>query len=86
VLQIAGVALETLIVSLDGSTGQTLCAQNYGDAASSGGGAQAVAINHTAGPLKDRAVVVGNFTKVINFGGATTALSSGASAGYLLEP
>jgi hypothetical protein len=88
VLQVAAVpvALETLIVSLDGSSGQTLCARNYGDVASSGGGAQAVAINHTAGPLKDRAVVVGNFTKVINFGGATSALSSGASAGYLLEP
>jgi hypothetical protein len=86
VLQTAGVALETLVVSLDGSSGQTLCGRNYGDVASSGGGAQAVAINHTAGPLKDRAVIVGNFTKVINFGGATTALSSGAIAGYLLEP
>jgi hypothetical protein len=86
VLQVAGVSLETLIVSLDGSSGQTLCAHNYGDIASAGGGAQAVAINHTAGPLKDRAVVVGNFTNVINFGGATTALSSGALAGYLLEP
>jgi hypothetical protein len=86
VLQTAGVSLETLIVSLDGSSGQTLCGRNYGDVASSGGGAQAVAINHTAGPLKDRAVIVGNFTKVINFGGATTALNSGAIAGYLLEP
>jgi hypothetical protein len=77
--------LETFVVSLDGSTGQTLCAHNYGDGASKGGGAQAVAINRWAtGGQQNATAIVGSFTAVVDFG--VTALSStGNSIAYLLR-
>jgi hypothetical protein len=79
-------ALETLVVTLDGSNGQTLCARNYGDAASPGSGANGIAINRkAAGMGKDQIAIVGIFQKIIDFGGQTTALSIGLSGGFLLE-
>jgi len=83
---------ETFAVTLDGSSGETLCAHAYGDPASSGNGALGLAINRgAAGVNKDRAAIGGDFTGVINFGPPTTALSGGAvvgngsTNGYLLE-
>ena len=77
--------LETFVVSLDGSTGQTLCAHNYGDGASKGGGAQAVAVNRWAtGAEQNATAIAGSFSVVVDFG--VTALSStGNSIGYLLR-
>jgi hypothetical protein len=83
---------ETYVVTLSGASGATLCAKNYGDAASTSGSApDGVAINSRAtGAGKDRAVIFGQFTNVLNFGGATTPLSTGSSVladkrGFLLE-
>jgi hypothetical protein len=77
--------LETFVVSLDGRTGQTLCAHNYGDGASKGGGAQAVAINRWAtGAEQNATAIVGSFTAIVDFG--VTALSStGNSIAYVLR-
>lgn len=80
--------LEVFVLALDGASGQTLCAAHFGDAASVGSGATAVAINSSgAGAAKDQIAIVGSFTKVIDFGGQTTALSASGSTnfGYLLE-
>jgi hypothetical protein len=51
-----------LVVSLDGATGQTLCARAYGDASFKAGNAVAVAVNRQAtGAAKDTVAVVGFF-------------------------
>jgi hypothetical protein len=78
------------VATLDGTDGQTLCAHGYGDPSSSGGGAYAIAINPgAAGASKDRAAIVGFFSKVIDFGAPTTALSAVSQntpvTAYLLE-
>jgi hypothetical protein len=80
--------LESFVVNLDGETGQSLCAHGYGDVASGGGGALAVAINRWAtGASQDSLAFVGNFTGTINFGPPTTALSGAgnATAAYLVR-
>ncbi len=79
---------ETFVVTLDGTTDGTLCAHRYGDPSSAGNGASAIAISR--GANKDRAAIGGYFTKVIDFGPPTTALSAGvntarATTAYLLE-
>lgn len=82
---------DLLVVTLSGASGDTLCAQNYGDPASTGIGANGISINSRAMDTnKDRAAIVGFFADVINFGGSTTALSSGSAIsgtkqGFLLE-
>jgi hypothetical protein len=84
---------ETFVVTLDGSSGETLCAHAYGDPAlTDTNGALGIAINRgAAGVNKDRAAIGGEFSGVIDFGPPTTALSSGAVVGngsqygYLLE-
>jgi hypothetical protein len=92
-LQAVALTNETFVVTLDGSSGQTLCANRYGDAAGSNG-ALGIAINRGAAGLnKDRAAIGGTFSEVIDFGPPTTALSSvippgttnGSTNGYLLE-
>ncbi|MGA7741751.1 MAG: hypothetical protein WBP56_16860 [Polyangia bacterium] len=92
-LQAVALTNETFVVTLDGSSGQTLCAHRYGDAAGSNG-ALWIAINRGAtGVNKDRAAIGGTFSEVIDFGPPTTALSSvvpqgttnGSTNGYLLE-
>ena len=84
--------LETFVVTLDGTDGQTLCTHRYGDSSSAGNGASATAINRGGfGANKDRAAIGGYFTKVIDFGAPTTAMSAGgagtarATTAYLLE-
>ena len=68
--------IESYVVTLDGAAGQTLCAHNYGDVAASGGGATGVAVNRWASGAKlDSTAIAGTFTKVIDFGPPTTALS-----------
>jgi hypothetical protein len=86
----AALVSETWVATLDGTDGQTLCAHGYGDPSSSGGGAYAIAINPgAAGASKDRAAIVGFFSKVIDFGAPTTALSAVSQntpvTAYLLE-
>ncbi len=83
---------ESVVVTLDGSSGQTLCAQNYGDANETGGLAAAVAINRRAsGTSQDRTAIAGSFNNVISFGGQTTTLAMPAGtsttnlASYLVE-
>jgi len=85
---------ESFVVTLDGSSGGTLCAHNYGDPAELGGGAYVVAINRRAsGANKDRAAIGGSFTsRAIDFGGQTTALPGDvatngiiSATSYLLE-
>jgi hypothetical protein len=84
---------ESIVVTLDGSTGQTLCAVSYGDPAESGGTAISAAINRRAsGANKDRAAIGGAFaSSVIDFGGQTTALAAragiapGTNSSFLLE-
>jgi hypothetical protein len=82
---------ETFVVTLDGTTGTTLCARNYGDPSSSGNQPLGISINSRASGLdKDRTAISGWFADVINFGGATTAMSSGSTIvgtklGFLLE-
>ena len=81
-------SLESFVVTLDGTSGLTLCARNYGDAASKGGGASCIGINRRAsGADKDRIIIGGTFTNVIDFGGATTALAApgAGNASYLVE-
>jgi len=69
--------LESYVVALDGATGKTLCRNNYGDAASSAGGASSIIINRWAtGANRDSVAIAGSFNKTINFGGQTTALAS----------
>lgn len=92
VLQAAtAVGGDIFVATLSGASGNTLCAKNYGDPASSGIGSNAISINNRAtGTNKDRAAIAGFFADVMNFGGATTALSSGSAAtgtkaGFLLE-
>jgi len=80
---------ESLVVVLDGSSGETLCASHYGDPNSNSGVAASIAFNRT-GANKDRAAIGGAFNKVIEFGGSTTALAPlttalGSLASYLLE-
>jgi hypothetical protein len=79
--------LEVFALTLSGASGQSLCAKNWGDAASAGSGALAVSVNRSGtGAVKDTTAVVGSFTKVIDFGGQTTALSTpGSNLGFLLE-
>jgi hypothetical protein len=83
--------LNPFIVTLDGATGKTLCAQAYGDAALKGGNATAVAVNRRAtGANQDAVAVVGTFLPGIDFGKPTTplvtpqAMSTGGS-GFLLR-
>jgi len=82
---------DVFVATLSGASGDTLCARNYGDPASSGIGTNAISINRRAtGTNKDRAAIAGFFADVINFGGSTTALSSGSPTfgtkqGFLLE-
>jgi len=85
--------LDSFVVTLDGSNGQTLCAINYGDPAQDGGGALCVAINRSAsGTNKDRAAIGGTISNsTIDFGGLTQPLSAqgtftpGSNISYLLE-
>ncbi len=77
-------------LTLDGASGQTLCARSYGDPNSGGAGAVSIAINRTGtGANKDRAAVGGFYNGVINFGGESTALSAIVASpqhdGFLLE-
>jgi hypothetical protein len=73
------------IVSLNGATGETLCARAYGDAGVKGASATAVAVNRQAtGTNHDSVAVVGTFLPAIDFGLGTplvtpTAMSSGGS-------
>jgi len=92
-LQAVALTSETFVVTLDGGSGQTLCAHRYGDAAGTNG-ALGIAINRGAAGLnKDRAAIGGTFSGVIDFGPPTTALTSvvpqgttnGSTNGYLLE-
>ena len=83
--------LNPFIVTLDGATGETLCAQVYGDAALKGGNATAVAVNRqVTGANQDAIAVGGYFLPGIDFGGPTTplvtpgAMSVGGSA-FLLR-
>jgi hypothetical protein len=79
---------ETFVVTLDGTSGQTLCAHGYGDPASGGNGAYGIAINRGAtGANKDRAAICGYFNNIVDFGPPTTPLATSAAAGtgYLLE-
>jgi hypothetical protein len=83
--------LNPFVVSLNGATGDTLCAQAYGDAAFKGGSATAVAVNRRAtGANQDAVAVVGTFLPSINFGPPTStlltpqAMSVGGSA-FLLR-
>ena len=67
--------LNPFIVTLDGATGKTLCAQAYGDAALKGGNATAMAVNRQAtGANQDAIAVVGYFPPGIDFGKPTTPL------------
>ncbi len=82
---------ETFVVTLDGTSGGTLCAHCYGDVAWVNT-PLCIAINPgAASPNQDRAAIGGSFTGVIDFGPPTTALSGGAvvgngsTSGYLLE-
>jgi len=84
--------LESFVLTLDGSNGQTLCAVSYGDPAATGGGAASVAINRSAGTNKDHAVIGGAFvSSTIDFGGQThplaapTLAAKGSYNSYLLE-
>jgi hypothetical protein len=82
--------IETFVLTLDGSSGQTLCARNYGDAASKGGGGNCVAVNRWAtGAKLDSTSILGSFTVVLDFGPPTTALSSSSgstvASSYLLR-
>jgi hypothetical protein len=80
-----------LVVSLDGATGQTLCAHAYGDASFKAGNAVAVAVNRQAtGAAKDTTAIVGFFAPPgIDFGGPTTPLVApsgvGTGQGFLLR-
>jgi hypothetical protein len=83
--------MNPFIVTLDGATGETLCAQAYGDAALKGGNATAVAVNRQAtGANRDAIAVGGYFVPGIDFGKPTTplvtpgAMSVGGSA-FLLR-
>jgi hypothetical protein len=83
-------AQDILIASLDGATGATTCAHNYGSLASnSTQNASAVAVNRwTTGASKNGVAIVGIYWGVLDFGPPTTALSAGTAtsqAGYLLE-
>jgi len=90
-LQAASTSLEPFVVTLDGASGETLCTNRYGDPSSAGASALSIAINRAgAGANKDRAALGGFFTRVIDFGGQTTALSTGTatastSSAFLLE-
>jgi len=84
--------LDVIIASLDGATGVTTCAHNYGDSAPTAAQqASAVAIDRWAtGAKKDGVAVVGIFRTILDFGPPTTALNSGVAIGtsgvsYLLE-
>jgi hypothetical protein len=69
---------DVLIASLDGTTGATTCAHNYGDsAATAGQGANRVAVNRWA---SDGTAVVGTFVGTINFGQAGTTLAGGGAS------
>jgi hypothetical protein len=80
---------DSLIATLNGTTGATLCAQAYGDGSSNGGFGNAVAINRwETGTNKDSVAIIGGFTGVVNFGAPTTPLnftSSLTNATYLLR-
>jgi len=61
--------MNPFIVSLNGATGETLCAHAYGDAGVKGAKATAVAVNRQAtGANQDAVDVVGTFLPAINFG------------------
>jgi len=85
------VGSDVYVVTLSGASGNTLCAKNFGDPASSGLAANGISVNSRAtGTNKDRTAIVGFFSDVINFGGSTTTLSSGSviqgtKQGFLLE-
>jgi hypothetical protein len=82
-----GVAdFDAFVVNLDGATGATLCAHNYGDSTSSSTSGSAIAINRWAsGAKRDDLAVVGMFNKLLDFGPPTTPLSSAGSQAFLLQ-
>jgi len=77
-------AQEPFIVTLDVTTGQSLCARHYGDSSSLGSTALAIGINRHGGANKDRAAIVGAFSKAIDFGAPTTPLASSGWDGRVL--
>ena len=91
VLQKRSAGGEMFVATLSGASGVTLCAKNFGDPSSVGNGINGIAVNSRAtGANKDRTVIAGWFGDVINFGGTSTALSSGSPTygtkqGFLLE-
>jgi len=82
-----GVAdFDAFVVNLDGATGTTLCAHNYGDSTSSSTSGSAIAINRWAsGAGKDGVAFVGMFNKLIDFGSPTAPLSSAGSQAFLVQ-
>jgi len=76
------------VVTLDGSTGNVLCAHAYTDGASAGAWAMSVAVNRWAATVNQNATVVsGGFLKIIDFPAPATQLSTSAASGsgYLLR-
>jgi hypothetical protein len=89
--RMGGASYDVFVVSLDGATGTTSCAHNYGDSASSGSAGFSIAINRWAsGAKKDAKAVVGSFNRIIDFGPPTNPLSfsstdMNATQAYLLQ-
>ena len=77
---------ETFVVTLDGTSGQTLCAHGYGDPASTGNAPFGIAINRGAtGANKDRVAIVGDFTQIVDFSPTMILSAASGSSAYLFE-
>jgi hypothetical protein len=85
VLYAPGANETVFVVTLDGSAGQTLCANAYGGIANVGYGNTIFVDRWAAGGTKDSVAVTGSYKLVIDFGAPNTALSAVANDGFLLE-
>jgi hypothetical protein len=83
-LQAKNPGSDTFVVTLSGASGETLCAQGYGDLAGPSTANTVVIDRWAAGSKKDSIAISGVYTGVIDFGPPTTALASVAAVGYLL--
>jgi hypothetical protein len=74
-LQALGASGQAFLGTLDGASGHMLCAKQYGDSSNSSGVSAIVNDGRSSGAARDRKAILGSFTRTIDFGQPTSALS-----------